>query len=245
MSETVRTEGGATARTYEVSTSGAAMDATGTKRVTVLLEDAGYVNVALRTASATSVDTGTTICVYCAAEGNDANSLSLAAAVGTEIGNRGWRLVSGGGTIGMMGAVARAARAAGAHTAGVIPEMFVQSELADLDADELIVTDTLAERIRLMRERADAFLILPGGLGTLDELLETWTAGYLGAHHKPLVLLDPTGHYRGLLDWLDTLHERGFVRANAINRLIVTTDIDAAFANVAPSRTTTTKPPSS
>ncbi|MEV6258564.1 TIGR00730 family Rossman fold protein [Nocardia sp. NPDC051911] len=178
-----------------------------------------------------------TICVYCASGGDDPDCLRLAAAVGTQIGRRGWRLISGGGTIAMMGAVARAARAAGAHTTGVIPVMFAQRELADLDADELIMTDTLAERKRIMIERADAFLTLPGGIGTLEELVETWVSGYLGVHHKPIVLLDPAGHYCGLLEWLTTLHAQGLVRRSALDRLVVTTDISTAFTHLAPDST--------
>ncbi|WP_232022088.1 TIGR00730 family Rossman fold protein [Mycobacterium basiliense] len=181
------------------------------------------------------------MCVYCASGADNPADLSLAATVGTEIGRRGWRLISGGGTVAMMGAVARAARSAGAHTTGVIPKIFLQSELADLDADELVVTDTLTQRKHLMGERADAFLTLPGGLGTLEELLESWTAASLGIHHKPVVLLDPAGHYRGLLDWLEELRQRGFVRASAIDRLVVTTDVDNAFENLCPTpRSTTT-----
>ena len=109
----------------------------------------------------------------------DPTCLRLAADVGTEIGRRGWQLVSGGGNISMMGEVARAARAAGAHTIEVIPKMLVHLEVADVDADELVVTDTMNERKQVMAERADAFLTLPGGIGTLEELFETWTAGYL------------------------------------------------------------------
>lgn len=220
------------ARIYEVRTFGNQISADEANRLACLLESAGYVKAAPERMWPNPLDTRPTICVYCAADAYDPDSLSLAAAVGTEIGNRGWRLVSGGGSVAMMGAVARAARAAGAHTTGVIPKIFVQSELVDLDSDELIVTDTLTERKHLMSERADAFLTLPGGLGTLEELLDSWTAGSIGIHRKPVVLLDPTGHYRGLFDWLETLCENGFVRATAIKRLVVTTDIDSAFANL-------------
>jgi uncharacterized protein (TIGR00730 family) len=210
------------------------MSAGESERVAGLLEDAGFVRATETVRSHSSVDGRPTICVYCASGGDNPDNLSLAAAVGTEIGNRGWRLISGGGTVAMMGAVARAARAAGAHTTGVIPKIFVQWELADLEADELIVTDTLTQRKNLMSERADAFLTLPGGLGTLEELLENWTAASLGIHQKPVVLLDPAGHYRGLLEWVGNLCDQGFVRTAAIDRLVVTTDIDTAFTNLCP-----------
>jgi uncharacterized protein (TIGR00730 family) len=170
------------------------------------------------------------VCVYCASGVDEPSALELARRVGEEIGRRGWRLVSGGGRVSMMGAVARAARATGGHTVGVIPRMLMRREVADAEADELIVTETMRERKQVMDERADAFLTLPGGVGTLEELFETWTSGYLGAHDKPVVLLDPGGHYSPLLDWLGTLTEHGYVSQAALDRLIVVADIGEAFA---------------
>ncbi len=169
------------------------------------------------------------VCVYCASGTDIPEHLELAAAVGEEIGRRGWQLVSGGGNVSMMGAVAHAARSAGAWTVGVIPKALVHRELADVDADELIVTDTMRQRKQIMEDRADAFITLPGGIGTLEELFETWTAGYLGMHDKPVVLLDPGGHYRGLLDWLSGLRAQGFVRDDALDRLVVTSNVAEAL----------------
>lgn len=169
------------------------------------------------------------VCVYCASGPVDESFLTLASDVGAAIGSRGWQLVSGGGNVSMMGAVARAAREAGAWTVGVIPKALVHKEVADVDADELIVTDTMRERKKLMEDHADAFITLPGGIGTLEELFETWTAGYLGMHDKPVVMLDPAGHYAGLLDWLGRLDGTGFVGRRALETLVVTTDIDAAL----------------
>ena len=113
-------------------------------------------------------------------------------------------------------------------------------ELADVDADELIVTDTMRERKQVMEDRADAFITLPGGIGTLEELFETWTAGYLGMHDKPVVLLDPDGHYDGLLDWLDGLVDTGYVNPSALDRLLVVRDVEAALDLCAPA---VTRPP--
>ncbi|WP_241385232.1 TIGR00730 family Rossman fold protein [Rhodococcus sp. CH91] len=170
-----------------------------------------------------------TVCVYCASGPVEAQFLELASAVGTEIGRRGWQLVSGGGNVSMMGAIAEAARAAGARTIGVIPKALVHREVADVDADELIVTETMRERKRIMEDRADAFLTLPGGIGTLEELFETWTAGYLGMHEKPVVLLDPVGHFDGLLAWLESMVDTGFVARRALDGLAVTTELGAAL----------------
>ncbi|WP_420752805.1 TIGR00730 family Rossman fold protein [Rhodococcus sp. O3] len=169
------------------------------------------------------------VCVYCASGPVDGSYLELAAAVGTEIGRRGWQLVSGGGNVSMMGAVADAARAAGAHTVGVIPKALVHREVADIDADELIVTETMRERKQVMEDRAHAFIALPGGIGTLEELFETWTAGYLGMHDKPVVLLDPVGHYTGLLEWLRSMVGTGFVAQRALDGLQVTAEVADAL----------------
>lgn len=170
------------------------------------------------------------VCVYCSASTTDPDQLELAARVGTEIARRGWQLVSGGGHVSMMGAVATAARAGGANTVGVIPKHLVHREVADVDADELVVTDTMRQRKQVMEDRSDAFLTLPGGIGTLEEFFETWTGGHLGQHNKPMALLDPAGHYSGLFAWLTELHDRGFVPQTALDRITVTPDLTEAFA---------------
>jgi uncharacterized protein (TIGR00730 family) len=170
------------------------------------------------------------ICVYCASiETIPAHYPELAAAVGRAIAARGWELVSGGGRRSMMGAVAVAARAGGARTTGVIPRSMVDREWADHDSDELLVVDTMRERKALMEAHADAFLALPGGVGTCEELFEVWTSGYLGLHDRPVVLLDPDGHYTGLLEWVRGLTARGFVQQAALDRLVVAADVAAAL----------------
>jgi uncharacterized protein (TIGR00730 family) len=170
------------------------------------------------------------VCVYCASiEGIDPRNTELATALGSAIAARGWQLVSGGGKVSMMGAVARAARAGGARTLGVIPQSMVDLEWADRDSDELLVVDTMRERKQLMEAHADAFVALPGGVGTLEELFEVWTSGYLRMHDKPVVLLDPYGHYTGLLEWVQGLHDKGFVRQSALDRLVVAATVEAAL----------------
>jgi uncharacterized protein (TIGR00730 family) len=174
------------------------------------------------------------ICVYCASgEGIAAPYVELAAEVGSRIAADGHSLVSGGGRVSMMGAVARAARAGGARTVGVIPQHLVGYEVADTEADELLVVDTMRERKRIMDERADAFLALPGGIGTLEELFEVWTAGSLGMHAKPVVVLDADGFYAPLWSFLDGLSERGFVRQAALQSLHRAASVDEAFAVLA------------
>jgi uncharacterized protein (TIGR00730 family) len=136
----------------------------------------------------------------------------------------------------MMGAVATAARDGGARTVGVIPRALIDREVADEGVDELLVTDTMRERKALMEAHADAFLTLPGGIGTCEEFFEVWTAGSLGMHSKPVVLLDPDGHYDGLLQWLRGLAEGGFLYDGALARVAVVTDVESALDACAPGR---------
>ena len=156
------------------------------------------------------------ICVFCASSERIARKhVEVAAQVGSEIARRGHSLVSGGGRVSSMGAVARAAREGGAGTTGVIPEALIDLEVADQDADELVVTPDMRARKGEMDRRCDAFLCLPGGLGTLEELLEIWVSHTLGMHAKPIVVLDPDGVFAPLRAQVDSLVEAGFVRAPA------------------------------
>ena len=168
--------------------------------------------------------------VFCASsDAIDPEYLTLARDVGVELARRGHTLVSGGGCVSMMGAVADGARSGGAYTLGVIPESLVAREVADTLADELVVTTDMAQRKSIMMAKADAFLTLPGGIGTLDELFEVWTTAVLGFHAKPCVVLDPNGFYSGLLEWLRGLASQGFVRTSALDLLQVVRSVPAAL----------------
>jgi uncharacterized protein (TIGR00730 family) len=170
------------------------------------------------------------ICVYCSSStAIDQRYIDLAAEVGSELARRGHRLVSGGGDLSCMGAVARAARAGGAHTTGVIPEALLDLEVGDQDADELLVVDDMRTRKGLMDARSDAFLTLPGGLGTLEELLEVWVARFLGMHAKPVVALDPDGLFAPLRQQVAVLVKEGFVRREAAAALTWATSVAGAF----------------
>ena len=170
------------------------------------------------------------ICVFCASSTRVAASyVDLAAQVGKEIAARGHNLVSGGGNLSMMGAVAQAARAGGARTTGVIPEALLALEVGDRAADELLVVDDMRTRKGLMDSRSDAFLTLPGGLGTLEELSEVWVARFLGLHDKPVVALDVDGLYAPLRAQVDLMVERGFVRPEAADALVWTSSVPEAL----------------
>jgi uncharacterized protein (TIGR00730 family) len=174
------------------------------------------------------------VCVYCASGPTHPELLELAAELGEAIADRGWTLVWGGGHVSAMGAVATGARTRRGRTVGVIPEKLMRREIADSDADELIVTKTMRERKQIMEERADGFIVLPGGVGTLDELFDAWTTGYLGMHHKPIVVLDPWGHYDGLLAWLNGLVDTGYISQVAMDRLVLVDKVSAALEACAP-----------
>ena len=170
------------------------------------------------------------VCVFCASsERIPRHYIDLAAEVGTELARRGHTLVSGGGSVSSMGAVARAARAGGARTIGVIPEALLAWEVADEQADELVVTPDMRVRKGEMDRRADAFLTLPGGIGTLEELLEIWVGRVLRMHNKPVVVLDPDGVFGPLRQQIDVLVDAGFARATVHDALAWTTDVGEAF----------------
>ncbi|MGV9778479.1 LOG family protein [Streptosporangium sp. NPDC003464] len=173
------------------------------------------------------------ICVFLASSQKiDQKYLTLAEEVGTELARRGHTLVSGGAKVSCMGAVARATRAGGGRTIGVIPQALVDIEVADEDSDELVVTTDMRERKGVMDARSDAFLVLPGGIGTLEELFEIWTARTIGLHDKPLVLLDPWGVYAPLKTLVERMHEEGFTRPNVFDAISWTTTVEEAFQHL-------------
>ncbi len=155
---------------------------------------------------------GLALCVYCGSRtGSEPAYARVAQDVGTWIGRKGWRLVYGGGRAGLMGVVADAALAAGATVIGVIPESLMLRELGHAGLAELHVVQTMHQRKQMMAERCDAFLALPGGIGTFEELFEAWTWRQLGYHDKPLGVLNVDGYYDKLLEFLLQTEHRGFV----------------------------------
>lgn len=154
------------------------------------------------------------ICVFCGASpGVNPLYRETAEALGRHIGERGLRLVYGGGAVGLMGVVADAAMAAGGEVIGIIPHSLERSEVGHRGLTRLEVVDGMHARKARMAELSDAVIALPGGLGTLEELFEVWTWAQLGYHAKPLGLLDVNGFYEKLSLFLDHLVDEGFVRA--------------------------------
>lgn len=160
------------------------------------------------------------LCVFCGSRPGERSAyVEAAREVGRQIGQRGWQLVYGGGNVGMMGAVADAALASGARVVGVIPKTLVQREVAHLRLHEQLVVDTMHQRKQAMAERADAFLALPGGIGTFEELFEVWTWRHLGYHDQPIGLLNAGGFYDGLLHFMRHTAAEGFVSTAQLGSL--------------------------
>lgn len=154
------------------------------------------------------------LCVYCGSRpGNSPEFAAMAQAVGSWIGRHGGQLVYGGGHNGLMGILADAALAAGARVIGVIPKALVEKEWAHTGCTELHIVENMHERKRIMAEHADAFLALPGGIGTLEEFFEVWTWRQLGYHDKPVGLLNMDGFYDSLLTFLNSAVSSGFMNA--------------------------------
>jgi uncharacterized protein (TIGR00730 family) len=144
------------------------------------------------------------VCVYCGSRhGLSPAYAEAAGTVGRTIGSQGWQLVYGGGNVGLMGVLADATLAAGGRVVGVIPRSLMAREVGHRGLHELHVVETMHQRKQLMAERADAFVALPGGIGTLEELYEAWTWRQLAYHHKPIGLLNVAGYYDALLEFME------------------------------------------
>ena len=162
------------------------------------------------------------VCVYCGSSpGSAPVFIEQARALGTELGRHGIRLIYGGGGLGLMGEVASAAAAAGGEVTGIIPEFLVSKEGKFGHASEMIFTTDMHERKRLMFDRADAFVALPGGVGTLEELVEQLTWAQLGQHRKPILVANIAGFWDPFLSLLDHMRANAFIHgANPVDLLV-------------------------
>ncbi|MEO1265796.1 MAG: TIGR00730 family Rossman fold protein, partial [Pseudomonadota bacterium] len=153
------------------------------------------------------------ICVYCGSgDGKSPVYKQAATNLGTAIAKAGHGLVYGGGSLGLMGTVARAALEAGGHVAGIIPKFLVERELMLRDVQEMTVTEDMHERKMLMYEKSDAFVALPGGIGTLEELVEQLTWAQLGQHNKPIVVANIADYWKPFMMLLDQMRAETFIR---------------------------------
>jgi hypothetical protein len=174
------------------------------------------------------------VCVYCGSRHGAKPSYTAAAVtLGSAIGSRGWQLVYGGGKVGLMGEVADATLAAGGRVVGVIPESLKRLEVGHQGLHELHVVPTMHVRKQMMAERAQAFIAMPGGIGTLEELFEVWTWRQLGYHDQPIGLLNVDGYYDDLLAFMANTVREGFLSENQHANLHVGEDAEALLLKLA------------
>ena len=168
------------------------------------------------------------LCVYCGSRpGTLPEYAAVAVQVGTWIGQHQGQLVYGGGNNGLMGIVAQATQDAGGRVVGIIPHALAEKEFARHACDELHVVDNMHQRKHMMAERADAFLALPGGIGTFEELFEVWTWRQLGFHNKPIGLLNVANYYDGLWQFLESTVKQGFLSDWQMDFIHQSTDADS------------------
>ena len=173
---------------------------------------------------------GIPICVFCASS-NDASPryLEVARTLGGLMVERGHTLIYGGGSVGLMGELAREVQQGGGRVVGVIPERLSTEEIAFEDAEELLVTADMAERKNIMIERAEAFICLPGAFGTLDEMLEIITLKQLDYHDKPIVLVNTDGFYDTLLGFFRRLEEERLIYKECLELYEAVSDVESAL----------------
>lgn len=180
------------------------------------------------------------LCVYCASSDRlDSKYYTAAEDLGHAMVPRGWGLVYGGGNVGMMGKVAGAVRATGGHVVGVIPEFMVEKELAYSECNELIRVQTMRERKRVMEERAEAFVALPGGWGTLEEIMEIITLRQLDVVRKPCIFLNQDGFYDDLLRFFDRMVAEKFNRPSNLKLFSVAHRVEDIFPLIEEARSVT------
>jgi uncharacterized protein (TIGR00730 family) len=173
------------------------------------------------------------VCVFCgSATGANPVYATTARELGRELAARKLALVYGGGRVGLMGEIASATLASGGRVVGVIPHSLALKEVAQENCTELIVVDTMHERKALMADRSDAFVALPGGYGTSDELFEILTWAQLGIHRKPVAILNVNGFFTPLLAWLDHIVGEGLLRPKHRELLLVTDTVPDLFAKL-------------
>lgn len=174
------------------------------------------------------------ICVFCGSRaGNDPSYGTEAAKLGAMLAEKGIRLVYGGGEIGLMGIVVKAALKAGGKVTGVIPKFLLEYEVGNPNVDDFITVDTMHERKAIMFDRSDAFVVLPGGIGTLDETLEITTWKQLHQHNKPIVVVNINGCWDSLLSVFDSVIDKGFAHPSIKDLITVVGSVDDVFDAIA------------
>jgi uncharacterized protein (TIGR00730 family) len=185
---------------------------------------------------------GFAVCVYCGARsGGDPAYHAQATAFGQMLAEEGWQLVYGAGDVGLMGAVARAAQAAGGDTLGVIPVHLLRMEVGKTDLTRFVVTETMHERKKVMYMNSDAIVVLPGGAGSLDEFFEVLTWRQLGLHAKPIYLLNINDYWSPLVALIDHVIDQGFADPSLAGFITVVDTVDALTRALRAARSSTTE----
>jgi hypothetical protein len=173
------------------------------------------------------------VTVYCSSSSALEAHYNIAARdLGRAIAANGWRLVYGGNFVGLMAAVAQGCRDAGGKVTGITPQLMVDKGLSDTHADELVVTNDMRDRKAILEERGDAFVALPGGIGTYEEVFEIMVGRQLGYHDKPIVLLNIAGYYRPLLDMVEHGIAQKFIKAAARELFFVASTVEEAVEHL-------------
>lgn len=171
------------------------------------------------------------VCVFCGARfGNDDKYRQIAVAAGTAIAKAGLTLVYGGGRVGLMGAVADAAMAAGGKVIGIIPKFLAEKEVEHRNLTETLIVNSMHERKTKMEELSDAFVALPGGAGTLEEIFEQWTWAQLGIHTKPVGFLNADGFYDPMIEMIRRMRAAEFIQEELVDMLVIDSDIHSMLA---------------
>ena len=173
------------------------------------------------------------ICVFCGSrDGDNLDTIAKASDLGRDLADAGYGIVFGGGRLGLMGAVARSAIEVGGSVIGIIPTGLTAREPVQQELSELFVVDDIIERKRLMMEKSDAFVVLPGGFGTLDELFEVWTGMQIGSHTKPIIIANWGGYYDKLLEFLNDADQHGFLNGNHLKGAEIINDVNGITASL-------------
>ncbi len=171
-----------------------------------------------------------TICVFCGSRnGTNPHWIEQASALGSGIAKRGWHLVFGGGSFGLMGAVSDAAIKNNGIVTGIIPERLTGKEGISPNLSKLHIVKNMRERKEMMEELSDAFVIIPGGIGTLEEFFEIWSARHVGSHNKPIILANWNNFYDGLLQFIRQSQVDGFVTDFHLDKMQVVHSLDELF----------------
>lgn len=169
-------------------------------------------------------------CVFCGSRpGNNHSWQTQAEDLGARLAQRNWGLIFGGSNMGLMGAISKSSFLNQGEVIGIMPKNMVSHESLSNHLSELIYVDSIRERKRLMAERADLFIAIPGGIGTMEEFFELWTAKHIGEHDKPLILVNWDGYYNKLLEFIDQSHQDGFLTSIHLERLEVVQTNDELF----------------